>query len=154
MLTRKSSGYGRSVVHEWLEADYPDLPLSEIRRLNENIISRQLIKPLQDIKGKRIYVLAGIGDGNAFVEGLTARLGDPAGVRLFADHCAYGEVDIRKIQEDVERIQPEYMLTTHKDYVKLRGFDFAVEMYYVDLTLKFESGRVDFFELVRGKIES
>ncbi|MBN2227348.1 MAG: tetraacyldisaccharide 4'-kinase [candidate division Zixibacteria bacterium] len=153
ILNRKSAGYGRSVVQEWLEAAYPDLQVSEIRRLNENIISQQLIKPLTDIKEKRYYILAGIGDGAAFAETLTARLGQPLRVRLFPDHCAYTDADLGKIREDVEQVHPDYLLTTHKDYVKLRGFDFGAEMYYVDLTLKFESGRVDFFELVRGKIE-
>jgi len=144
---------GEADLRMWFEENHPGLPLSEIGRINENIVTNNLILPLKDIKGKRIYALAGIGNGDAFIAGLTARLGDMAGFRLFGDHCAYTDADISHIRADIEELQPDCMLTTHKDYVKLRGFDFGVEMYYVDLSLKFRSGKEEFFDCLRRKIE-
>ncbi|MCY4402535.1 MAG: tetraacyldisaccharide 4'-kinase [Candidatus Poribacteria bacterium] len=75
--------------------------------------------PLQDLKGKRILAVCGIGNPTAFVA--TIEKFHPEIVELFAfpDHHVYTESDIQNIHEQMKRCNTEWIITTQKDEQKL-----------------------------------
>ena len=57
------------------------------------------------------------------------------------------------IKADIDRLDPDFIVTTHKDYVKISCFDFGQPIYYLDLKLNFTSGGEKFFESLSGLVE-
>ncbi len=124
----------------WMVERSEGKPLIAIEFQNSKLISIEGAVALDSLIEKSAYVFAGIGDGEAFVRSMRKHLENIAGFRIFSDHCRYLSADLGKIRSDIETINPYYLVTTQKDFVKLKGFDFDRPLYYVNLQLDFDDG--------------
>lgn len=77
------------------------------------------------LEGRRVVAACAIGNPEAFV-GAVARSGaEVVGKALERDHHAWGQGDVAAIARDVRGGGAEAVVTTEKDWVKLRGLDLS-----------------------------
>ena len=72
--------------------------------------------------GARVLALAGIAKPQRFVEALRATGYDVADIVTVRDHHPYVARDLHRIADRVRRLGADYVMTTEKDFVKLRQF--------------------------------
>ena len=72
--------------------------------------------------GARVLALAGIAKPQGFVEALRATGYDVADVVTVRDHHPYSARDLNGIADRVRRLGVDYVMTTEKDFVRLRQF--------------------------------
>ena len=75
--------------------------------------------PIENLLGKRLLAVCGIGNPDAFVA--TLEKFNPETVELFAfpDHHVYAESDLQQIQQRMNQCEAEWIITTQKDEQKL-----------------------------------
>jgi len=80
--------------------------------------SQELLKP-QDLKGKTVTLISGIGDPDSF-ENLIASIGINVGLAFrFPDHYNYSQKDLEKIFEAAQEKNIDMLITTEKDAARL-----------------------------------
>jgi tetraacyldisaccharide 4'-kinase len=152
VLTRTNYG-GLEYRKFWYEY-YREGPISEVEFINDRIISRDDSHGLGDLAEKEIYFFAGIGGFRGLLDHLSKYLSKPLSYRQFRDHCRYNIKELALIKKDITRYKPDYMVTTHKDYVKLQAVDFGWPLYYLELQLNFITGKKALFEKLKTVVDS
>lgn len=76
---------------------------------------------LEYIRGKRVCALSGLGDNRSFLQALKGLGADIGGEFLYMDHHAYVKSEIDEVTEDCKRDSIDTVVTTQKDWVKLKG---------------------------------
>jgi tetraacyldisaccharide 4'-kinase len=79
-----------------------------------------------------------LGNPRAFFEHLRRDGFELRHTRAFPDHHAYTASDAEAVSREAARSGARALLTTAKDAVKLRGLDFALPCYIVEVGLEFE----------------
>ena len=74
------------------------------------------------LKGKRLLLTSGIAQPAGFGLLLEQQGGNVIRKLEFQDHHDYVFKDVQKILHEQEKLQPDYIVTTEKDAVKLRKF--------------------------------
>jgi tetraacyldisaccharide 4'-kinase len=76
--------------------------------------------PLSTLSERRIAAFCGIGNPEGFRRTLENLGVAPLGFRTFADHHAYDRTDVAALADWARELGADLVLTTQKDYVKLR----------------------------------
>ncbi|MEW5925316.1 MAG: tetraacyldisaccharide 4'-kinase [Candidatus Zixiibacteriota bacterium] len=125
---------------EWIRQIYHGEIIAEVNYCNDHVKMNDEKIPMENLADKKIYFFAGIGGFGPLLEHLKKRFNNISGYRQFPDHCSYLPSDTARIKKDLDKLIPEIVITTNKDFVKLSGFDFGLPIYYLDLKLKFAQG--------------
>ena len=100
--------------------------------------------PLEEMKGKKAFPVSGIGNPLAFRETVKHAGLFPVGEMAFSDHHAYGEEDIRKMEEEALRRGAEMIVITEKDAVKMMNLSALTQMkiplYVLEIEMTFPEG--------------
>ncbi|RKX20180.1 MAG: tetraacyldisaccharide 4'-kinase [Candidatus Zixiibacteriota bacterium] len=123
---------------DWLKKKFPDKPTAEFSFINDSLASGENEILLNSISGKSCYFFAGVGNFDGLCNHIKQLLPGLTGWRRFSDHCRYCKADRDRIKSDLEKYRPEYIITTYKDYTKLKDFDFGPPLYYLMLKLQLE----------------
>lgn len=100
--------------------------------------------PLSEIKGKRAYLVSGIGNPAAF-----ARTAKEAGFFLtgemaYDDHHHYSDEDLRNVISEAVKYSADMIVTTEKDAVKMMNLKeiekAAVPFYVLEIEMAFSEG--------------
>ncbi|HID23054.1 MAG TPA: tetraacyldisaccharide 4'-kinase, partial [Planctomycetaceae bacterium] len=93
------------------------------------------------LRGRRAFLVAGIGNPVSF-RLLAERLGvDVAGMRVFPDHYAYQASDVERLRAMAQKAGSEYILLTQKDSVKLDMLPVDLAGFWqVEIEVAFEAG--------------
>lgn len=153
ILTRVNLAEKPSDYKNWLGISLGSKILAEVEFVNDAIISNTERKCLKDIADNKIYVFAGIASFETFASHLKKQLPGVVGFRRFNDHCRYAGTEASLIRRDIAKLNPEYIITTHKDYVKIHTLDFGRPIYYLDLRLNFNYGRDLLFDQLEQIVE-
>ena len=78
------------------------------------------VQSLEFISNASLLVVSGIGNPRAFLDMLVACGATILDEMQFPDHCAYDQSDVSLIRKAITQSNPEMVLTTEKDAVKLR----------------------------------
>ncbi len=109
------------------------------------------VHPVHLLKGGRVFAFCGIGNPGQFIDtigGLGAFL---AGRKAFRDHHSYRDRDLRGIIRRAREKRADFIVTTEKDLVKIRGLPSAAEFGGIfALKISLEMGEGDFFDIVLG----
>jgi tetraacyldisaccharide 4'-kinase len=140
ILTKTNMAETNNDFRQWVSQTFNHKPYAEVDFLNERAISKDSSIDLNKIVDKSIYIATGIGNFTPLLKYLEKTFTNIVGWRSFPDHCRYTRGDIDLINNDLDGVEADIFLTTHKDYVKLRDFDFGRPIYYLDLKLNFVSG--------------
>ncbi len=81
---------------------------------------------VEDVRGKKVCMVSGIGDPEYFRTVLDAA--DPVITEemIYPDHHNFRQVDVGKILAACTKSRSEYIVTTKKDYVKLKELDISL----------------------------
>jgi tetraacyldisaccharide 4'-kinase len=110
-----------------LNRRFPNLVLATARHSAHELI-REGATPLEptDLRGRSVLAFCGIGNPEAFQKTLTDLGANVIGFRPFDDHHIYSRDDVDSLRTWAATFPIETMiLTTQKDFVKLRTPDFA-----------------------------
>jgi tetraacyldisaccharide 4'-kinase len=102
--------------------------------------------------GQAFAAFCAVGNPRAFFEHLRRDGFELCHTRAFPDHHAYTLSDVESVTREAVRHGACALLTTAKDAVKLRGRDFALPCYVVEIGLEFEDeGRL--LDLIRNAVQ-
>ncbi|HEX8291660.1 MAG TPA: tetraacyldisaccharide 4'-kinase [Pyrinomonadaceae bacterium] len=89
-------------------------------------------------EGVRVGAFCAVGNPRAFFEHVRRDGFELCHARAFRDHHAYTQADVEAVSREAVSRGARALLTTAKDAVKLRGFDFALPCYAVEAGLEFD----------------
>jgi len=146
LLTKANFVQDNNSFTDWCLKNFTAQKPLAVEFINDSIISDNSVVPIDSISGTKCFFFAGIAGFNTPLNAIKNAGLELAGFRRFPDHHSYRTGDIASLQREIAETGPEYLITTYKDYVKLRDFDFGRQLYYLNLKLNFgEAGRA-FFE--------
>ena len=90
------------------------------------------------LESDRVGAFCAVGNPGAFFEHVRRDGFELCYTRAFADHHAYTQTDAEAVSREAVARGARALLTTAKDAVKLRGFDFALPCYVVETGLEFD----------------
>lgn len=106
-------------------------------------------RPLDDLRGRRLFAFAGIGNPGGFRRTLGTLGAEFVGCRWFADHHAYAEGDLRAIAAAGREAGCDLLATTLKDLVKIRRDDLeGMPVVAVEIALQTTAGGDDLGALI------
>jgi tetraacyldisaccharide 4'-kinase len=83
----------------------------------------------------RVGAFCAVGNPSSFFESLT-RLGYELGLeRAFADHHAYSQSDVDQLNQLARQTGANALITTAKDAVKLKGMEFSLPCYVLEIEI-------------------
>ncbi len=98
---------------------------------------------MEDLKGERVCIVSGIGDPDYF-EFITNTLGVAGVLRIdYADHHSYTQDDISRICDKCAGSRVEKIITTRKDYVKMKDLDVSSvekKLFILDIVINITEG--------------
>ena len=106
-------------------------PQGEARHVWDGLTFKASTRPVSELSGRRVVIACAIGNPEAFVEAARAAGADVAAVVQKADHHHWSEAEARDLAR-LARVHGSgsggdaLVLTTEKDWVKLRRLDEAV----------------------------
>ena len=96
---------------------------------------------LNDLSGKRLLAVCGIGNPNAFVRTLERHNPDRVKLLAFPDHHIYTETDIQQIKNQMVRCEAEWIITTQKDEQKFISLNSDLPILVLSIELFFTDGK-------------
>ena len=98
---------------------------------------------LNDLSSEPVFAFAGIGNPRSFHKQLARANRSIVGFRAFPDHHAYSAGDMAAVQIDAKRAGAEMLVTTEKDWAKLRAVPSRpgdLPIYRLGLSIEFPDG--------------
>ncbi len=106
------------------------------------------------INGKRVTAFSGIAGPESFKETLFNLGADVVSFRAFGDHYTYSQKDIDELLEDQKTSGGELLITTEKDWVKIRDKVSNVESFAcLTINFVFKTGEKDFLKTVKARAD-
>jgi tetraacyldisaccharide 4'-kinase len=88
--------------------------------------------------GQPVAAFCAVGNPRAFFEQLRREGFELCHSRAFHDHHAYTAADVAAVSREAVSRGARALLTTAKDAVKLRGFEFSIPCHVVEIGLEFD----------------
>lgn len=108
--------------------------------------------PVKYVEDKSVFLFAGVGNFRALEKQVTAMVSDlDYGLEL-SDHQIYDDDLLNRIKQHAKRLGSDLILTTGKDWVKLGGFDFGREIYYLSQTIDLDPGEEKLVKQLKQKL--
>jgi len=154
VATRCDRAGGAANVRRTIGHLATDVPIVETRmRLAElwDVSSGHAVK-LADIREGTAFAVAGIADPDDFRETLDELGFDVVGLHAFADHHEFTDDDIADLDEELNDLGANVVLTTEKDAVRLRGWRPRVPLVAVGIDIEVTHGEDHMREALAGAI--
>ena len=101
----------------------------------------QDILPLTELKGKRIFAFAGIGNPRSFQRVIQELDGKLVGFKTYLDHFSYRDQDMDTLFGQFQKTRADLILTTEKDAVRLpKELASALPLYTLGVDLRLSDG--------------
>jgi tetraacyldisaccharide 4'-kinase len=111
--------------------------------------------PVAELAGRRLMAFAGLGSPQGFADTV-----DAAGIRRvafaeFPDHHWFTPADLREIVQDARTAGAEGLITTQKDWVRLRDLPPSpLPLWVLPVRLALESGQATWSRLLAGVLSA
>ena len=119
----------------------------------------RLIGPIQDqqklshfLKEKKGYLVSGIGDASSFKLTVSVVAKNIVGYSNLRDHYDYEQSDLNKIIKKSNTLSADYILTTEKDWVKLKHLNSSKPIFPVELIFSLVKDNSELFNLIYNKL--
>lgn len=117
------------------------------------LVGKSRSEPLSYLKDKRVLAFAGIGHFDHFRRQIEKMAGTLVTAIELSDHQKYDEATVARLKKAIGQHDPQIVLTTAKDWVKTRDFDFGPEFYYLELKVTFLPPEDDFVAEITQKLK-
>ena len=113
------------------------------------------INALELLKNKKAYLLSGIGDPLSFQLSIKSLSKNIVGHCNLKDHFNYSQKDLNEIEIEAKKKNADFILTTEKDWVKLKSLNSKMPVLPVNLELSIDDkvNGLSFKELINDKIK-
>ncbi|MGH8014752.1 MAG: tetraacyldisaccharide 4'-kinase [Candidatus Zixiibacteriota bacterium] len=108
--------------------------------------------PLKYVEDKSVFIFAGIGNFRAFVRQIRGLTRNIDYTLELSDHQIYDEQTLNKIKTLAAKQNSQVLLTTAKDWFKVRHFDFGRELYYLAQIIDIDPGEEKLVSHLLNKI--
>lgn len=105
-------------------------------------------QPTDWLRGRRVFAICAIGNPGLFLESARAASGPLAGSLALRDHDHYTDRTVARLLEQVRAARADVILTTEKDWAKLRAREWDLPVARPRLALRFLSGEQALADLV------
>ena len=140
IITRAKFARDISKLRERLGQISPDSEIFHAGFSSEVIANDKKRIPVKYLEDKSVFLFAGVGNFRSLRKQVFAMAADIDFAMELSDHQVYDERLLLRIKELVKKHDSDIVLPTGKDWVKLAGFDFGRETYYLDLTIDLDPG--------------
>jgi tetraacyldisaccharide 4'-kinase len=113
-------------------ADAP-LFLSGHSMVDARLRSGEMISP-ELIKGRRVFCFCALGDPGSFRNTVAATGAVIGGAMTFRDHYTYSAEDMAKIRVEAGKSGADWLVTSEKDMIKIRGLDLPENIIIIGIT--------------------
>lgn len=137
VMTRVNLAADPNETRTLIDTYSPSAVRFEARFVSTLLVGSGQSRRIEYLKDKRVMLFAGIGNFKALEDQVSKISGTLVSALELSDHQVYDEATVGPLHEAIAQNVPEVVLTTAKDWVKLRDFDFGPEFYYLDLQLEF-----------------
>lgn len=120
--TDEISSGALSGLRERLAGLCRDMPVVETRHRAVGVAHLDGASAADDVRGRRVFAFAGVGNPESFRTTLTHLGVEIAGVRWLRDHARYSPGVVRAILRTASAAEADLLATTEKDAVKLEAF--------------------------------
>lgn len=96
--------------------------------------------PVKYLEDKSVFLFAGIGNFRALEKQVRALTRNLDYKLELSDHQQYSEQLLVQIKALADKFDSQILLTTGKDWFKIRHFDFGRELYYLSQTVDIDPG--------------
>lgn len=98
------------------------------------------VLPLEWAKEKRFYGFSGIGNPESFRRTLLSAGVDLRGIKSYIDHYRYNLEDIEKIIKDSKMSGADWIVTTEKDIMRLKGLNIPANLIVLSIEFTVDEG--------------
>jgi tetraacyldisaccharide 4'-kinase len=111
--------------------------------------------PVTELAGRRLMAFAGLGSPQGFADTLDAAGVRRAGLAEFPDHHWFTAADLRELVRDAQAAGAEGLITTEKDWIRLRDLPPPpLPLWVLPVRLVLESGHDVWQRLLAGVLAS
>lgn len=120
----------------------PDRPIAESRHQPRYLQNSKQTMPLENLQSQPVAAFCGIGNPRGFFTTLNDLGAQIVGEKIFPDHFAYRDDDIRALERWAQTLPADtWLLTTQKDWVKLQRDVLGQHpLLYLRIALEFTQG--------------
>tara|TARA_B110000495_G_scaffold203266_1_gene226248 strand:- start:3982 stop:5028 length:1047 start_codon:yes stop_codon:yes gene_type:complete len=93
---------------------------------------------ISEIESQDVYLFSALGDNEGFRKSISKIGCNIVGHSEYPDHYKFKSSDLKKIQETANKYKSKFIITTEKDMVKIKDFGTKVDIYAVQMILKFD----------------
>ena len=156
VFTRSKRGSAESghTLTGSLKKKFPGKPLFESDHVPEKVIfpGRDKDYAPEFLNRKRVIAFAGIARPDAFRHTLTALGAEPVAFKAFPDHHPYTGAEIRHLNEEKDRLHADCLVTTEKDWVRLKDLRVQhLDLAFLRITFELLGQAEKFFSMIKEK---
>jgi tetraacyldisaccharide 4'-kinase len=151
-LTRAESAPDADAIKQELRSLSPRASLYRAGFRATEIVGCDRRLPVTYLADKSVLLFAGIGNFEVLKQQVAALSGHLDCALEYSDHQRYDRSLLEQIKQNADRHDSDLVLTTRKDWVKVRNFDFDREFYYLDRLVDFDPGEETLLAEVRTRI--
>ncbi|MBN2591348.1 MAG: tetraacyldisaccharide 4'-kinase [Sedimentisphaerales bacterium] len=133
----------------------PEFPIARSihKAVSINTIDKRQIS-LDEYKNRKVFAFCGIGNPDSFIKTLKNMDYDVVGSKIFDDHYNYTDNCLADLTKQSQSSGAEIMLTTQKDFTKIRLLASAqsLPLAYLAIEIKFLSGQDKLRSLIEGTL--
>ena len=93
---------------------------------------------ISEVESQNVYLFSALGDNEGFRKSISKVGCNIVGHRKYPDHYRFKTNDLQKIQEIATKNKAKFIITTEKDMVKIKDFKTKINIYAVQMVLKFD----------------
>ena len=117
-----------------------------------NLIGSDRCHSIKYIADKSVLLFAGVGNFRSLERQVSTISADLDLALEFSDHQVYDEEVLKRIERLADKHEPDMILTTFKDWVKIAPRDFGREFFYLDLQVDLDPGEEKLVAYLKDKL--
>lgn len=86
------------------------------------------------LRGMKVFCFCGLADPESFGNSVAASGAEVAGMKAYRDHHLYCQQDVAEIVKECGSSGASWIITTEKDFVKLRNLDLPENILIIEIT--------------------
>lgn len=140
VITRSKFAKDLSRLTDKLHQLAPRAEIYAARFNFKELVGQNRRMPLKYLEDKSVFIFAGIGNFRSFEKHIRTMTRNVAYSMELSDHQVYTNEILNKIKNLAEKHKAGVIITTGKDWFKVRHFDFGRELYYLSQIVDIDPG--------------
>ncbi|HOD65729.1 MAG TPA: tetraacyldisaccharide 4'-kinase [candidate division Zixibacteria bacterium] len=108
--------------------------------------------PVKYLEDKSVFLFAGVGNFEPLRRQVSVLAGDLDAALELSDHQRYDAATLARIKRLADRHDSDVIVTTGKDWVKIRHFDFGRELYYLAQSVDLDPGEEQLIAAIEDRL--